>query len=250
MTNKITGYKAMDKNMKCRDFQFKEGKTYALDGELKICSTGFHFCENLFDVYNYYDKSPNTIICKVEALGEVIKDGDKSVTNKIKIVEKLSDKELLLAWIKHTNSGDCNSGNYNSGSRNSGYFNTTNVKVRLFNKDTDLEFSDSRLAFLPSLDVKPILQWVPTEAMNETEKAANKDHTTTGGFLRRTDRMDFSGISKEHRELIKALPGFDDAVFKDIAGFSLLEDETVDVTINGVVKKINLKRAKELGLIE
>ena len=50
------GFKAMDLDMTCRDFQFEAGKTYQIDNEmpLKLCSeSGFHFCLNFEDVFNY-----------------------------------------------------------------------------------------------------------------------------------------------------------------------------------------------------
>lgn len=56
----VKGYKAMNSDMTCREFKFKEGKTYK-SGALKMCSEGFHFCENLLDVYNYYEKQRGMI---------------------------------------------------------------------------------------------------------------------------------------------------------------------------------------------
>ena len=122
--NNVKGYKAMNADMTCRNLKFKIGKTYTCD-EISMCSSGFHFCENPLDVYNYYPKSSNTIVCEVEASGKILKEGDKSVTDTLKIVKRLTDKELLDLWIKRTNSGyhnsgHCNSGHYNSGHRNSG----------------------------------------------------------------------------------------------------------------------------------
>jgi hypothetical protein len=121
----IKGFKAMSADMACKGFKFEVGKTYETDA-LAMYSKGFHFCENFFDVYNYYPRESATIVCEIEALGAVQKEDDRSVTNRIKIVKKLNDNELLELWIKRTNSGNRNSGDWNSGYENSGNGNSGN----------------------------------------------------------------------------------------------------------------------------
>ena len=51
----VHGFKAFNKNMTCRGFQFKEGETYEHSGPLKVCGSGFHFCENPLDVLDFYN---------------------------------------------------------------------------------------------------------------------------------------------------------------------------------------------------
>jgi hypothetical protein len=127
VNNKITkGFKAFTKDMTCRNFKFEVGKTYEHDGDLSLCAEEFHFCQNAFDVYNYSEKSSEILIAEVEALGEVKTDGDKSVTNRLKVVRLLSDVERLELWINRTNSGHRNSGDWNSGDCNSGSGNSGN----------------------------------------------------------------------------------------------------------------------------
>ena len=84
----VKGYKAMAPDMTCRGFQYEVGKTYELDGPLKMCVRGFHFCERMPDVFGYYDVR-DCIVFEVEALGMVVTDGDKSVTDRIRIVRRL-----------------------------------------------------------------------------------------------------------------------------------------------------------------
>ena len=62
----MKGYKAFDKDWKCRDFQYKIGETYELpEGqELKICQCGFHFCKNPIDVFGYYPFKDETMIAE------------------------------------------------------------------------------------------------------------------------------------------------------------------------------------------
>jgi len=51
----VEAFKAMDKDMKCRDFQYEIGKEYSEEKEIDLCSNGFHACEFPLDVFNYYD---------------------------------------------------------------------------------------------------------------------------------------------------------------------------------------------------
>ena len=51
----ITSYKAFDKNMRCRDFQYEVGKEYEMDGEIKCCERGFHACKYPLEVWDHYD---------------------------------------------------------------------------------------------------------------------------------------------------------------------------------------------------
>lgn len=83
------GYKAMEPDMTCRGFQYEVGETYEVLGSPRLCEWGFHFCELAADVWHYYER-PSSIVCEVEALGEVVTDGTKSVTNRIRIVRRLT----------------------------------------------------------------------------------------------------------------------------------------------------------------
>ena len=93
----MRGYKIMESDITCRGFQYELGKEYSLEGELVICRNGFHFCENIFDCLEYYDNiKGDKRLFLVEALGEVITENDKSVTNKIKIIEEIKDTEKFF----------------------------------------------------------------------------------------------------------------------------------------------------------
>ena len=93
----MRGYKLMESDMTCRGFQYEIGKEYSLEVQLVICKNGFHFCENPFNCLEYYDNiKGNKRLFLVEALGKVITEGNKSVTNKIKIIEEIHNIEKFF----------------------------------------------------------------------------------------------------------------------------------------------------------
>lgn len=80
----MKGYKATH-NMKCNKLTYEVGKTYTIDNML-MCSHGFHFCEKQKDVLDYYRCTEDFILLEVEALGVVETDGNKTLTDKLKII--------------------------------------------------------------------------------------------------------------------------------------------------------------------
>jgi YD repeat-containing protein len=95
----MKGYKAT-KNMKCRDLTYEVGKTYSID-QLEICFHGFHFCQDMKDVLNYYEHSEDFVLLEVEALEEIITRGDKSVTDKMKIIRVVPIEEYTFPVNKY-----------------------------------------------------------------------------------------------------------------------------------------------------
>lgn len=47
----IKSYKGMDKDMKCRGFQYEPGSTYEADHAVRCGGPGFHACEIPLDVF-------------------------------------------------------------------------------------------------------------------------------------------------------------------------------------------------------
>ena len=90
---KCKAYKAFNVAMKCRGFQYKEGKTYEIDGEPMLCNKGFHACLNLADVFNYYygEIGQDIIIHEVELEGvsDERRNDSKVVANKITIGKRI-----------------------------------------------------------------------------------------------------------------------------------------------------------------
>ena len=94
----MKGYKGIDSDMKCRGYQFEIGMKYRIDGEVKLCENGFHFCEKLADVFKYYEKSEQHRYFEIEASGTIKSDGEKSVAEEITIIRELSDAEVNRAF--------------------------------------------------------------------------------------------------------------------------------------------------------
>jgi len=107
------------------------------------------------------------------------------------------------------NSGNYNSGNYNNGNYNSGDWNNTNYsngcfntiepKIYLFNKPSELTYSD----------------WQSSKAyklISQLEnKASNAEH-----FI-----IWWKNLSDYEKEIIKEIPNFDNEIFKEITGIDI-----------------------------
>ena len=101
----MKGFKAFNKGMICRGFKYEEGKEYKIDGDVEICSHGFHSCENPLDTLSYYDLVESEF-AEVEMLGKTEKQSGKNadskvVTDHIKIVKKIAIREFVDASINY-----------------------------------------------------------------------------------------------------------------------------------------------------
>lgn len=100
----VKAYEGFDKNMKCRGFQYAEGRTYE-DPEAVLCEKGFHACTMPLDVLNYYAPGDGSIYREVELEGvQCEQDGDSKVcAKKITIGAELGIAGLVKAqieWVK------------------------------------------------------------------------------------------------------------------------------------------------------
>lgn len=91
----VTGYKGTNKNMICRDYQYELGEPYSIpDGEeVKMCSNGFHFCEDLSDVFQYYDIGLGNRFFEVTACvrkSDLVNKDKKRVAKEIVFLRELS----------------------------------------------------------------------------------------------------------------------------------------------------------------
>ncbi len=113
--NKIIAYKAFDKDLKCRDFQYAVGETYTYDGEVKASKSGFHACVNPLDVLAYYDLC-NSRFALVEQSGAMDRheDDSKIASATITIKAELRLPEFIKAavdWMLKDAKADAASGN-------------------------------------------------------------------------------------------------------------------------------------------
>lgn len=102
--NVITSYKAFDKNMQCRGFQYEVGKEYEIDGEIKCCNRGFHACKSPMEVWDYYDMIGSRY-AEVEQSGKIDKEENstKVCSSRIKIKAELKLADIInigVEWLK------------------------------------------------------------------------------------------------------------------------------------------------------
>ena len=99
----MKGYKGFNPGLICKDKQYQENTVFE-EPEAKICEKGMHFCENPFDVLNYYDLirsdgTPNEF-AEVEALDEPKTDDKKKFcSRKLKIGVKLGLSGFIKACV-------------------------------------------------------------------------------------------------------------------------------------------------------
>ena len=97
----IKGYKGFDKSLQCRGFQYKVGETFEEKGTIKACKSGFHFCENPFNIFDYYPPSDSRY-CNVEGDGKIDTDNSDSkvACSKLHIHTEIGLSGLISAGVK------------------------------------------------------------------------------------------------------------------------------------------------------
>ena len=263
--NEVKGYKVFNPDWTCRDYQYEVGKTFEENVRPECCERGFHFCLKASDCFNYYSFDPRNKVAEVTALGEVDSENDdsKCSTNIIRIDRELTWHEVLelvntgkgctgLCNSGDCNSGDCNSGNRNSGNRNSGNcnsgdcnsgdwnkasfclgcFNTVDQKLKFFDKETSMTFSQWRNSdayyLLSRIDDAPT-EWVWASDMTDDEKNTNPDWEINDGYLKKRNTSGaikkwWESLDSDEKEIIKHIPNFDAKKFEEITGINV-DDE-------------------------
>ena len=99
----MKGYKGFEPGLICRGKRYAEDTVFE-EEKAEICQSGMHFCENPFDVLNYYPLVNSNgafgNFAEVEALGETKTDDNKKFcTTKLKIGAKLSFAGFVKACV-------------------------------------------------------------------------------------------------------------------------------------------------------
>lgn len=113
----IEGYKGTKEDMTCNGYQYELGKRHDMpeDSDIVECSSGFHLCLKLNDVFGYYSIGDNHRFFKVKALVRksdveeygkypegvfyVRKRKDKLVSRSIEFVSECTIDEILSGYI-------------------------------------------------------------------------------------------------------------------------------------------------------
>ena len=100
----IKSYKAFNKNMQCRGFQYEIGKEYEMDGKIKCCERGFHACKSPMEVWDHYDMLSSRF-AEVEQSGKIDEEENstKVCSSRIKIKAELKLADIIkvgVEWLK------------------------------------------------------------------------------------------------------------------------------------------------------
>jgi hypothetical protein len=123
----MKGYKGFDKNLKCRNKQYKIGKTYE-EKEAKLCDKGLHFVEYPLDTFGYNPPNDSRFAeVEAEEVTDETADDSKRICKKLTIKSELSLKGIIDASLKFIfekidwdNKKETNTG-YRSAATNTGY---------------------------------------------------------------------------------------------------------------------------------
>ena len=97
-------YKATDKDMKCRGFQYEIGKTAEVDGDAKLCERGLHACEMPLDVLGYYAPGDGSRYFEAEledVSDEMHRDDTKRVGKKLTLSAEIGIPGLVKAQVEY-----------------------------------------------------------------------------------------------------------------------------------------------------
>ena len=95
--SRIRGVKGFDKNMKCRGEQYSVNQTAIMDGPIKACERGFHFCENPAEALHYYNNIDDNQFAEVVGEGEMDtrNDDTKIAVSQLSIGAKIDIQGLV-----------------------------------------------------------------------------------------------------------------------------------------------------------
>ena len=99
------GYKGFNENLACMEQKFEIGSTYTKTSvkNPRLCtSDGYHYCNTLGQVFNFYRNTGSNRFCEIEILGDHNDDYEKSITTSFRIIRELSKEEINNIIKKET----------------------------------------------------------------------------------------------------------------------------------------------------
>ena len=97
-------YKATDKDMNCRGFQYELGKTAEVEGDIKLCEKGLHACKMPLDVLCYYAPGDGSRYFEAEledVSDEKRSDDTKRVGKKLTLSAEIGIPGLVKAQVEY-----------------------------------------------------------------------------------------------------------------------------------------------------
>ena len=145
----MKGYKGFSKGLVCRGKQYAENTVFEED-TAEICKSGMHFCENPFDVLDYYgfvdENGELNEYAEVESLDDTqTDDGKKFCTKKLKVGEKLGIAGLINAFVDFTldktkrDSTATNTGDYSAAMNTGDYSAAMNTGIKSVATNTGIK---------------------------------------------------------------------------------------------------------------
>ena len=131
-------YKGFNKDMTCRGYQFEEGKTYTHDGDVELCKSGFHACENPLDCFAYYNPADSIFReVEMEEVSPERKGDSKAAGKTIKIGARISFGKMVQIAVDYINicidkskQQQVMEGNYSAASNTNDYSAASNTCFR------------------------------------------------------------------------------------------------------------------------
>ena len=239
-------YKAFNRDMTCRDFQYEEGGIYEIEDDPILCEKGFHFVKDLVLSLGYYPVNNDiteNFYAEVEPLGDVVWEEPtkhKGCTNKLKIVRVIPDDEVKRMVDAKNNSGKLNSGNrnsgygnsgdWNSGNRNSGNRNSGNGNSGYGNSGDwnsgNWNSCDFETGAFNTTDPETIRAFNQPCNKEEWDNAYKPDFLyfdIKDGNYKASFQESWDSADKDGRERVRDLPNFDAEVFYELSGIDLRE---------------------------
>ena len=127
----IIAYKVTGPDFTCLGTKYEVGSTVSVEGELKLCANGIHFCRYINKCFSYYSFDSNNKVLEIEILGDYIGDiEDKECTSSIIVLREIKwDEVLKLSNQGHGNNGHSNAGDQNAGHLNAGHLNAGHLNA-------------------------------------------------------------------------------------------------------------------------